>query len=111
MLPTVHPRVFSSVIHTISPSFETIYNEALIAQKHGLLNICGGGYRKALEFLVYDYVIYKNPTESEAIKKMGQLANVVETYIDDKNLKTHLMAAAWLGNDTIHYEKSIMIWY
>ena len=103
--PTVRPRVFSSVIRTISPSFETIYNEALIAQKQGLLNICGGGYRKALEFLVFDYVIYKNPTESDAIRKMGQLANVVEQYVDNKALKAHLTAASWLGNDQLHFEK------
>ena len=104
-LPATTPRVFSATIHRISPSFETIYNEALIAQRQNLLNVCGGGYRKALEFLIFDYAIFKNPAESEAIRKMGQLANVVETYIDDKNLKTHLMAAAWLGNDTLHYEK------
>lgn len=103
--PTVRPKVFSPVIRTISPTFETIYNEALIAQKQGLLNICGGGYRKALEFLVYDYVIYKNPTETDAIRKVGQLANVVEKYIDNKTLKAHLTAASWLGNDQLHFER------
>lgn len=103
--PTVRPKVFSPVIRTISPSFETIYNEALIAQKQGLLNICGGGYRKALEFLVYDYVIFKNPTESDAIRKVGQLANVVEQYVDNENLRGHFTAASWLGNDQLHFEK------
>ena len=105
MLPTVRPKAFSTVIRSISPSFETIYNEALIAQKQGLLNICGGGYRKALEFLILDYVIYKNPTEAETIRKMGEFGNVVKNYIDNKALMAHLTAASWLGNDQLHFEK------
>lgn len=52
---------FSKHINNISPNFVNIYNQAHFAEKHNLLEICGVGYRKGLEFLIKDYVITKNP--------------------------------------------------
>lgn len=96
-------KALPEIINKISPSFTVIYNEAMAAKELGLLEISGGGFRKALEYLIYDYAIYKNPDEAEAIKKVGQIANVAKTYISDEELRGHLTAAAWLGNDEIHY--------
>lgn len=96
-------KYFSSTINRISPQFETIYNEALTAQKLKLLSICGAGYRKALEFLVYDYAIYKDPDKAAEIEKTGTFANLISTYIKEDFLFAHVNAAAWVGNEEIHY--------
>ena len=104
-LPVVGPKQFSSVINAISPKFEKIYNEAFVAKKQGLLEICGGGFRKALDFLVYDYVVLKHPDKEDEIRKMGQLGNVISTFINDKKLNAHISAASWLGNDEVHYTR------
>lgn len=96
-------KSFSSIIKGISPRFEKIYNEAVKAHRDNLLEICGGGYRKALEFLIYDYAIKKNPESESAIKKMGELGNVISTYLEGTFLQLTVSAATWLGNEAIHY--------
>jgi hypothetical protein len=62
-------RFFSDNIKSLSPQFIEIYTDSLTAENTGLTSICGMGYRKALEFLVKDYAILKNPNESDSIKK------------------------------------------
>lgn len=94
---------FPDIINRISPQFEAIYNEAYVAEKMNLLQICGAGYRKALEFLVYDYAIYKDPNKADEIEKTGTFANLISTYIKEDLLFAHVNAAAWVGNEEIHY--------
>ncbi len=66
--------------------------------------ICGTGYRKALEFLIKDYAIKKYPAhKKEIIKKF--LGNVINDHIDDVRIKDVAARAAWLGNDETHYER------
>ena len=97
-------QAFPDSIQTLSPQFVEIYNQALSAEKYGLFEICGVGYRKALEFLVKDYVIYKNPNEKENIIKMF-LSPCINTYIQDRSpqIKELATKSAWLGNDETHY--------
>lgn len=52
-------KVFSEIINSISPQFVLIYNQAYYAEQTNLDQICGVGYRKALEFLIKDYLISK----------------------------------------------------
>lgn len=100
---TVAPRIFDDQITIISKSFVNIYNQARIADLNGLDQICGMGYRKALEFLIKDYSISKNPEKAEEIKNNHKLANVIKTYLDDQRLIDIAERAAWLGNDHSHY--------
>src|SRR5947209_9012383 len=51
------PADVAETISNISPNFHKIYNEAYKAEQFGLMEICGVGYRKALEFLIKDYLI------------------------------------------------------
>lgn len=89
-------------VKAISPAFESIFGQASVAEASGLDEIAGVGYRKALEFLIKDYCIYKNNTESESIKSL-LLGVVIDKYVDDINLKACAKRAAWLGNDETHY--------
>ncbi|ABR33086.1 DUF4145 domain-containing protein [Clostridium beijerinckii] len=89
-------------IKKLSPSFYKIYCEATRAKELGLNEICGVGYRKALEFLIKDYCIKNNPDRKEHIEKLF-LANVINTYIENDNIKNMADRAVWIGNDETHY--------
>lgn len=103
-LPPVHPKHFSPTINRISPQFETIYNEAYIAQKQNLLQICGAGYRKALECLIKDYCIHLHNDRKETIIKCDTGVCIGDN-IDSQTVKEIAERAIWLGNDESHYAK------
>ncbi|MFT8341347.1 MAG: DUF4145 domain-containing protein [Clostridium beijerinckii] len=89
-------------IKNISPSFYKIYSQAAKAKEYELFEICGVGYRKALEFLIKDYCISKNKNDEEKIKEM-QLSPVINMYIANQDIKNMANRATWLGNDETHY--------
>lgn len=93
---------FQKEISDLSPQFVKIYNEAYNAETFGLLEICGPGYRKALEFLIKDYLIENNPDNENDIKTK-MLSPCINTYISDVNIKFCAERAAWVGNDETHY--------
>ncbi len=99
---SIKPVSFSPEIQSVSPSFAKIYNEANYAETNELFEICGVGYRKALEFLIKDYLIKKYPDKSESIKKKF-LGNCIQEDITDAKIKTVSQRAVWLGNDETHY--------
>ena len=68
-----------------------------------LMEVCGVGYRKALEFLIKDYIIEgKEPDVVEEIK-VSPLARCIDTFVSDPNVKNVSKRAVWLGNDETHY--------
>jgi hypothetical protein len=103
-----HPE--SETISVISPDFCKIYEQADKAERHGLVLVAGPGYRKALEFLIKDYIISQF-TEEDADKKAAhktrvekqQLGPCIQEYIKSEQIKEISKRAAWLGNDETHY--------
>jgi len=95
-------RTFSEHINTVSPNFTIIYNESFSAEQQNLKEICGVGYRKALEFLIKDYAITKFSDKREEIEKK-LLGKVIGDHVTDSNIKSVAKRAAWLGNDETHY--------
>lgn len=95
---------FPKSIQAVSPRFVEIYNQAYSAEQDKLDQICGPGYRKALEFLIKDYLIKNNP-EKEAAVKAAQLANCIANFVANDNIKKVASRAAWLGNDETHFER------
>lgn len=95
---------FPNDIDATSPMFCQIYNEAYFAEQNGLLEICGVGYRKSLEFLIKDYLIILNPDKEEQIKK-NSISNCISSFVKDTRIKSVASRAIWLGNDHTHYEK------
>lgn len=93
---------FSDEINELSPQFVAIYNQSENAENQGLSQICGLGYRKALEFLIKDYAIRFHPQDEECIKRLP-LAKCIEKYVDNLKIQTVAKASAWLGNDEAHY--------
>jgi hypothetical protein len=99
---TLETKKFSEKINEISSAFVKIYDQAYIAEQQDLKEICGVGYRKALEFLIKDYVILNHDDEKEKIEKT-QLGNVIENFVNDTRIQSVAKRAAWLGNDETHY--------
>ncbi|RYY00842.1 MAG: DUF4145 domain-containing protein [Gammaproteobacteria bacterium] len=95
---------FSEEIRSISPSFTQIFNQAHFAEQHKLLEICGVGYRKALEFLIKDFLIKKDSSKAEVIKKKA-LGKCIQEDVSDTKIKSAAQRAVWLGNDETHYVK------
>src|ERR1700675_1004583 len=100
----------SETISGISPDFSKIYNQANIAEQRELTLVAGPGYRKALEFLIKDYIISqfteedpdKRAAHKAAVEKQ-QLAPCIKEYIKSDQIKEISKRAAWLGNDETHY--------
>lgn len=90
----------------ISPDFEKIYLESNLAEQDNLFEICGAGYRKALEFLIKDYLIKLEPDKSTEIES-SFLGKCIKTFVKNENIKIVAQRAAWLGNDEVHY---VRIW-
>lgn len=103
LLDFIEFETFSEPITKISEKFPRIYNQAKIAEENGLDMIAGPGFRKALEFLVKDYLIKTNPKLKDQVKK-NQLAEAIKI-IDDVRIKNCAERAAWLGNDETHYTR------
>jgi hypothetical protein len=99
---------FSKLIKNISPDFDKIYNQSLKSEMLGLDEICGFGYRKSLEYLMKDYLIYKSPEEEhQTIREHQSIVKCMKEYpkiIDENILKTS-ERGFWLGNDHSHYYK------
>lgn len=103
---TIKPKEFSPEIYNISPSFVEIYQQAHAAQQYNLTQICGPGYRKALEFLIKDYLIKLNPPAEQEVKAKF-LKQCINDYITDPKIKEIAIRATCLGNDETHY---VRIW-
>lgn len=99
---TFRESKFSDKITSISNEFEAIYNEAASAESQGMLHICGPGYRKALEYLIKDYLIMLDTAAKEEIEKEF-LGKSIKDRVANVQIKTVAQRAVWLGNDETHY--------
>ena len=100
----------SETIKSISDDFCKIYAEAYKAEVLNLKLVAGPGYRKALEFLIKDYIISqygeKNAEKLAAYRSEVEktlLASCIAKYVKSDQIKEIAKRAAWLGNDETHY--------
>ena len=101
--PTFHkPVMHPQKIAALSPRYTDIYNQAFFSEESGLFEICGMGYRKALEILIKDFAIKMHPNDIENIKSK-MLGKCIDEYIDNPKIKMLAKASAWIGNDLTHY--------
>ncbi len=97
----------SNNLKEVSLSFYKIYRDAILSESYGLIEICGVGYRKALEFLIKDFIIQRADklgiTDINKIAQSTKLGKLIDDYITDYDIKEAAKRAAWLGNDETHY--------
>lgn len=103
----IMPQKFESTdipasIKEMSPSFSNIFAQAQRAEENGLSEICGLGYRRALEFLVKDYLCHSDPDHADEIKRQP-LGPCISSRIRDQRIKILAERATWIGNDETHY--------
>jgi hypothetical protein len=91
-------------IKAVSPRFVEIYEQAVRAKMMGLDELVGIGYRKALEFLIKDYLIRTQPDNETEIRE-ASLGQCIKVYIPDSRLQKAANRTARLGNNETHYER------
>lgn len=93
-------------IRTISPNFVEIYSQAMAAKNCNLPQLEGMGLRKALEFLIKDFVLRK---EDDSVRisqiQRKRLSACIKEDISNPQLKNAAKRANWLGNDETHYTR------
>lgn len=121
--PARHRR--DAAVAAISTDFYEILDQAAAAEAYGLPLIAGAGYRKALEYLVKDYVLAEPRKNLETAIAAGNTSgaasiqaeidkllerplggkNGIIALIEDERLQKVAERAVWLGNDEVHYTK------
>jgi len=99
------PLSFSPELRALSPNYCKIFQEAHDAEESGLLEIAGPGYRRALEFLLKDFLRHTNPSEEVAIRAQSSLVGLIRQYIQNPRLIQIAERTAWIGNDETHYDR------
>lgn len=94
---TAVPRLPDFVVR-ISSTYCEMYAECYRAEAEGLHQVAGFGYRKALEFLIKDYLVSRRPEDRAAIEGTP-LGTCIETYVGDANVRDVGRRAVWLGKD------------
>lgn len=101
-VPTLRkPLTVEPELSQISPNFVEIYSEAMFAYQEGFHNIAGMGLRKALEFLVKDFLISRDPDNRHKIERYNAIDAIRQ--LPNEELKTLAERIEWLGNDETHY--------
>ncbi len=97
------PVSFNDNLKLFSPEFVNIYAQAKSAESSSdTKGLAGIGYRKALEYLIKDYLIQIKKQDKKTIIQMdlGRCVNML-----DAELQNIEKASVWLGNDETHYYK------
>ena len=94
-----------------APRFVEFYSEAIEAEKSGLQNIAGTGYRSAVECLIKDYALaFELDTKEYLSDPKLTFNNAIDRYVkDDDLLKGALHFIRTVGNGYTHWNKSTSI--
>ena len=102
IIPYKKSADFDTEIEKLSPSFIKIFNQAKRADENGLDEICGGGYRKALEFLIKDFVLLYDPKSKKEVEQHS-LGWVIANKVQSERIQITAGLAKDVGNDEVHY--------
>lgn len=111
ILEIVYPNKVVTDIDPIfiehAPRFVEFYSEAVEAEKLGLINIAGTGYRSAIECLIKDYALHFELDSKEFLSQPNfSFNNAIDKYIkDDELLKGTLHFVRKVGNNFTHWNK------
>lgn len=94
-----------------APRFSEFYSEATEAEKLGLENIAGTGYRSAIECLIKDYALHFELDDKEYLSNPKlNFNNAIDRYVkDDDLLKGALHFIREVGNGYTHWDKSTAV--
>ena len=94
-----------------APRFVEFYSEAVEAEKMGLENIAGTGYRSAIECLIKDYALAFELDDKEYLSDPKlTFNNAIDRYVkNDDLLKGAFHFIRTVGNGYTHWNKSTSI--
>ncbi|USS86451.1 hypothetical protein M3M38_07230 [Fructilactobacillus cliffordii] len=95
---------FNEDVENNFPDFKIIYTQAQKAEKYGLNEIAGPGYRKAFENLIKEYLIKFCDKKEESIQKRS-LSDCASD-LGDETINKIAKVAIWVGNDQTHYDSN-----
>lgn len=89
------------------PEFISILQQAMTADYCGLDKLAGMGYRKALEFLVTDYLISLNIKDASKDWLQDPKTTLSQKirHLPNERLVTLAKATSYIGNDETHYTR------
>ncbi|MGT2761928.1 hypothetical protein [Streptococcus intermedius] len=96
------------LLREYAPRFTEFYSEAVEAEKLGLENIAGTGYRSAIECLIKDYALHFELDDRDylADSKLS-FNNAIDKYVEDDDLlKGALHFIRKVGNNYTHWDKN-----
>ncbi|MGM8213544.1 hypothetical protein ACLIBH_12275 [Virgibacillus sp. W0430] len=98
---------FSKTIQDKFSSFCKIYNQAKRAEEEKLDQIAGMGYRKALEFLVTDYLLQYpvDGVSDDWLKSPNVTLGNKISKITSNRIQKLARAISFIGNDETHYSR------
>lgn len=100
---------FSETISELSPTFCATYDQSIQAEENGLTQICGAGFRRALEYLVKDFAVSKTSEDDTALRERiakAFLGSCIRDHLPPGPVQEAAKRAAWLGNDETHYYRT-----
>ncbi|BFL72090.1 hypothetical protein [Anaerococcus nagyae] len=97
--PTVELDIPDNV-KEISEDFEDIYTQSETAYQLDLKQIAGMGYRKSIEFLVKDFLIFLKPDDTDRI--LNLTINKAISEIGNQKLQDLARMTNYLANDQVH---------
>lgn len=99
--------VFSSIIQEKFPAFCNIYSQSEKAEDENLDQIAGMGYRKALEFLVTDYLLTYpvEGVEDDWLTNPKTPLGSKISKISNQRIQKLAKAISFIGNDETHYTR------
>ena len=86
------------------PTAIKLFRDAEFADNHGLVDLSGIGYRKALEHLIKDALIELDIAKHEDVVRLT-LNDAINKCLDAPKLQKAAHSARILGNDFAHYEQ------
>ena len=91
-------------LHSISPRFIDMYNQALRSESKGDIELAAIGFRSALEILVKDYAVNELKINVEEVSRKS-LFDAIGEYLKQKELLKTADVVRIFGNDYTHYQE------
>jgi hypothetical protein len=102
-VPVAPANRSSAVLAKISPDFLKAFDEAEAASANGFEDLSGAGLRRALEFLVTDYVRAKHPTEVP--DPNTAVGNLIKHHFKVPEIQMLAEEALKAGHDYVHTQR------
>ena len=90
-------------VKAVSPRFKEIFEQSVIAKQQGLTDLAGMGFRKALEVLVKDSLVFTNVKTQEQVDELN-LHDAINSFKANPQLIKAALQAKFIGNDYAHYK-------